>query len=147
MLLNVEIINICFEEKKKMKRYFKFITALGLFCGFAGLIDVTTNQTVEAQSFAQKNHLRPYTIPKKFRGTWHRGKSKLRITSHTIDGYRTYYPSNKLKTYKNPGKTFFVEKEGKTLVYYAPQSCGMGIYRQGKNLVSTSMGCKWVYHR
>ena len=131
----------------RVKKVFKIVTAFVLFCSFAGFVTTATTQVVNAKSFAQKNHLKAYTIPKQFRGTWHRGKSKLRITSRSIAGWKTYHPKKRLKTYKNPGKILFVEKHGKELIYYPFQASGMGIYRKGKNLIQTGMGQHFTYHR
>ncbi len=133
----------------KMKKVISIIGFIALACAFVSVAEVNTT-SVSAASFAQRNHLRPYIVPKKFRGTWRRGKEVMRITRRTIGSSKalTYrYKSNIKSNLSGADRVLFVQKHGKELTYSGPQSCGMGMYRSGKNLVLTGMGCKFIYHR
>lgn len=137
--------------KLKIVRLISVITLFVTFAGFAGNI---TGESVEAASFAQRNHLRPFVIPKKFRGTWHRGKEVLHVRKRkyyfgsTPAKSLTYYNKWKLKkNMKGSGKVVLVQKYGKELDFFSPQACGMGMYRRGNKLVMCGQGCKFVYHK
>lgn len=130
-----------------IKKIVTIISAIALFFVFIGVAQTKTTNNVQAASFAKRNHLRPYIIPKKFRGTWRRGKDVIHITRR-IGKTLTYHNKVHLKSnMAGSGKVLLVTKDGKTLVYFPPQACGMGMYRKGKYLVLTGMGCKFTYHR
>ncbi|MCT7791044.1 MAG: hypothetical protein N4R38_07045 [Lactobacillus crispatus] len=136
----------------KVKKIISIIGAITLFSTFVDVAQINTTNQVYAASFAERNHLRPYIIPKRFRGTWRRSKKDvIRITKRTIGSSSalTYYYKNKLKPNSSgASKILFIQRNGKELIYFTPYACGMGMYRSGKNLVFEAMGQKLgIYHR
>lgn len=94
--------------KKKILLILMVVFCLGIF--FSG-----NTQSVQAAS-TSKYGLKLYTFPKKFRGNWKRGKSRMKITTHTIYGEKAYvYPKHLKKVlprsiiskayFINPGST------------------------------------------
>lgn len=113
---------------------------LGLFLGFS-------NKSAQAASVAKRYRLSSYTMPKSYRGTWRHGKSKIKITKHTISGFRLYKETKKSAQMPYVKKTYLVKKHGKELVISIPQSDGFSLRRSGKYLIWCSMGTRVKYHK
>lgn len=122
----------------------KIILLLGaILC--LGVVSSFNVQPAQA-SFATKHHLKAYVVPKRFRGTWHHKKEKIKITKRTVDGKLLYkFPKHRVIPYSS--KIYLVQKDGKGIVLSVPQADGFSLKRSGKSLIWYAFGTKVKYHR
>lgn len=126
-----------------------FTVLMAIFC--LGVFTKVNNMPVHAAS-PSKYGLRLYTFPKKFRGNWKYGKSRMKITTHTIYGRKVYvYPKHLKKVpphsitnhsyFLNPGST------SNKLRLSGFQSDWFTLYRSGSKLINQYLDLKQAYHR
>ncbi|TSO26134.1 hypothetical protein [Lactobacillus sp. LL6] len=125
-----------------MKKKIVFLMSLLVILGMGLSL---SKQTANA-SFASKYHLKAYIMPKKYRGTWHHGRNKLKISSRRVNGYSLYkFPQHSVIPYKS--KVYLVQKDGTGITLAAPQVDGFGLKRSGKFLIWQAFGSRIKYHR
>lgn len=130
------------EDIDFMKR--KFILLLSaILC--LGIMSNFNTRPAQA-SFATRHHLKAYVVPKRFRGTWHHKKERIKITSRKVNG-KLLYKWPKHNTVPYTSKIYLVQKDGKGIVLSVPQSDGFGLKRSGKSLIWYAFGTKVKYHR
>lgn len=135
-------------SKKKIVAF--AIALLGLFFVIAPSNKVGLNNTVKAAQKPKYDKLVPYTVPKRFRGTWHedRGKNQIKFTKNRIIAGRVNRPTYKFTTFVSPkSRVWLVLPYGKMISISLPGTDATGYYRQGKYLISEAIGQKWRYHR
>lgn len=152
------------------KKIFLFFISLFAFIGLTAFSSTQLNQKVQA-SYVSRYNLKSYTIPAKYRGTWHTNKSYsltykkwskdkskfvLRVTKRYIKGSGWGEPNN-YPTYKNKGNlesklpyTCHITLVGHTKngIYFChPTTNRTYISRKGNKLILQADDWKRVLYR
>lgn len=125
------------------------LALMAVFC--LGIFSSVSTKPVQAAS-PSKYGLKLYTFPKKFRGNWKRGKSRMKITAHTIYGKKVYvYPKHlkKVPPHSIINKSYFLNPGStkKKLLISPFEADSFGLYRSGKKLINQQLFLKMAYHK